>query len=70
MIRAGTGQCTKSRSFQRWVNAQRPAGNGRGFCDVRTRYSRMVTPTPTGPLFRQVFPEAQKSFGLGVPRLS
>ncbi len=34
------GQCAKSRSFQRWVMAQRPGGKGRGLCDVRTKNSR------------------------------
>ena len=33
---AGTGQWANSRSFQRWVIAQRPEGKGRGLCDVRT----------------------------------
>ena len=32
----GIGQWAKSRSFQRWVIAQRPEGKGRGLCDVRS----------------------------------
>ncbi len=38
------GQCASNRSFQRWVIAQRPAGKGRGLCDVRTKNSRMAAP--------------------------
>ncbi len=45
---AAIGQCAKSRSFQRWVIAQRPAGKGRGLCDVRTKNSRMAAPVRPG----------------------
>jgi len=40
------GQCAKSRSFQRWVIAQRPGGKGRGLCDVRTKNSRTANSCP------------------------
>ena len=49
IIAVAIGQCANSRSFQRWVIAQRPAGNGRGLCDVRTKYSRMAAPVLPGP---------------------
>src|SRR5579859_1876851 len=39
MADAGTGQCAKSRSFQRWVMAQCRRGSGVGRCPVVLRMS-------------------------------
>jgi hypothetical protein len=54
MDAAGTGQWANSKSFQRCVIIQRPEGNGRGLCDVRTKYfcmaySRFVDPVKLSP---------------------